>query len=76
MQKCICIFALSPGTAGMGKERVVWMAQVEYAKVLQNCNFALSAGMAGMGKERVVWLAQVEYAKLQKCAFGWYGWQW
>ena len=48
LQKCICTFALSAGTAGMGKERVVWLAQVENAK-MQKCIFALSAGMAGMG---------------------------
>ena len=69
MQKCICIFALSAGTAGMGmgKERVVWLAQVEYAK-MQKCIFPLSAGMLAWVK-RMAWLAQTEYAKVQRCSF-------
>ena len=80
MQKCICICALSAGTAGMGmgKERVVWLAQVEYAKMhfcafgwygkMQKCIFPLSAGMLAWVK-RMAWLAQTEYAKVQRCSF-------
>ena len=80
MQKCICIFALSAGTAGMGmgKERVVWLAQVEYAK-MQKCIFPLSAGMAGMGKKdgvvstnRICKSTKVQF--LHFCTFGCYGW--